>query len=658
MSIFFKQKKIYLLFGLVVLTISALLLTIHYYPIPSSTPTQVFPTEKWAALLGEQWLQDTAWFLEINYVEKEDTAGFGQFSKRDFRPNLYTTHQAIRLLQNAGENIENPEEIIHWINSIQQDDGSFNCPADHFDHAPPILEIYWAVSSLKRLESSPRHPDKIVDFILSLQKENGGFIFNREGDADYWATAMASEILLALGQDKLENPLRQAADFLKQRLDLRLQEELEPQAEKIEKLEDVLILRTILELTPNHTLPEKYAPVLAKAGALIIEEDFVKETLFWPGFSLAHIANQLLDIAALGVSINLDLDKVKQLTVTEVFPRVPEEGFHLFQGIIDTNLLTINNLVELAKNVEEQYPHLQEVIHKVNRYRIEGGWLTFMHLSPSIRSTYGALFVAREIGYTQFDREKVQKFVLNLMENDSASFEEKYYALMSLRLLVEQPNKVVIRNFERDIIAQALHVNVSDSQSLYQIAYLARIVKELNLEIPLPLQDKLKEMLQSLRVEWENAPLARMEFLYQVALAQYITGKEIFPSSEVRKRLKALWSPQGGFKAAAHFHAGVLSDVPAEPSIISLPDIPIIQSTYLATQIMSMLPDTNIITEDYKKEMTKYILQTKSRFGFDEVTADMHEKYEGVISLEPTWGSTMAALKLLRFISLPDSMGK
>ena len=210
---------------------------------------------------------------------------------------------------------------------------------------------------------------------------------------------------------------------------------------------------------------------------------------------------------------------------------------------------------------------------------------------------------------------------------------------------------MVIRNFERVIIEQAAHINVSGYQSLYQIAYFARIVQELNLEIPLSLRDKLKEILQSLRKEWENAPLVRMDVLYAVVLTQHITGKEIFPSSELREQLKTLWSPQGGFKPAAYFPVGASSEVPAESSIISFPDIPIMQSAYMATQIMSILPDTNILTEDYKKEMTRYILQAKSRFGFEEVTSAMHKKYEGGISLEPTWESTMAALKILRFIS-------
>jgi hypothetical protein len=49
--------------------------------------------------------------------------------------------------------------------------------------------------------------------------------------------------------------------------------------------------------------------------------------------------------------------------------------------------------------------------------------------------------------------------------------------------------------------------------------------------------------------------------------------------------------------------------------------------------------------------LTEYILQAKSKYGFDDVSAAMRDKHEEFISLEPTWRSTMAALKILRFIS-------
>jgi prenyltransferase beta subunit len=642
-----KRRKVTI--GFVVIIVIVFMLALHFYH-PSSMPVPEVSTKSLRALLGEQWVQDTAWFMEINYVEEEDTAWFGQFPKHNFQPNLYTTHQVILLLQNAGKSVDNAQGIIRWVNSIQQPYGTFDCPADVADHAPIMLETYWAVMIFKYLEDSPEHVDKIIDIILNLQKENGGFSLYPGGDADYQATVLASEILLFLGQDKLEKPLRDAADFLKQRLDIRLQQRTKAQAEKIEKLKDLLILRTILELTPNHILPEQFAPVIARAKTLIQKEDFIQETLFWPGFSFAHIANQLFDIALLGVDTGLDFDNIKNLTANKVFPKVPEEGPHLFQGIIDANLLTINDLMELAKNAGEPYPHVEEIIRKVNRYRIEGGWLTFVDLAPSIRSTYAALYVAGKIGYDQFDHKKVESFVASFIKNNNASFRERYYALMSFRLLENRSENELIRDFEESIIKQALQIN-NDLASLQCYAYLALIAKELNLEIPDPLRDKAKELLASLSMKWKNTPVVRMELLHAVMLTQHIAGEEIFPLSELREKLTALWSSQGGFKAAANFPSGTSIEVPAEYGNILIPDIPIMQSTYSAVQIMELLPSMNILNGEQAIQMKEYILHTKSKYGFDEVSAAMRDKHEKAIGLEPTWKSTMAALKILRFIS-------
>jgi|GEM_PF-2513375 len=639
--------------GFIAIIVIVFMLALHFYH-PSSMPVPQGTTENLHTLLGEQWIQNTAWFLEINYVEDEDTAWFGQFPKHNFQPNLYTTHQAILLLQNAGKSVEDTQGIIRWVNSIQQSDGTFDCPADVADHAPLMLETYWAVMIFKYLEDSPEYVDKIIDIVLSLQKENGGFSLYPGGDTDYQATELASEMLLFLGQDKLEKPLRDAVVFLKQRLDTRLQERTKVQSERIEKLKDLLILRTILELTPNHILPEQFAPVIARAKTLIQKEDFIQETLFWPGFSFAHITNQLFDIALLGVDTGLDFDNIRNLTENKVFPKVPEEGSHIFQGIIDSNLLTINDLIELANNVGEPYPHVEEIIHKINRYRIEGGWLTFIGLGPSISSTYAALYVAGEIGYNQFDHEKVERFVVSFIKNNNASFQERYHALMSFRLLENRSGNVLFRNFEESIVNQALQINNNltyQSQSLQCFAYLALISKEMNLEIPDPLRDKAKELLKSFRMKWKNTPIVRMGFLHYVMLTQYVAGEEIFPLSELREKLKALWSPQGGFKAAANFPAGTSINVLSEYSNILIPDIPIIQPTYSAIQIMNLFPSMNILAEEKAIQMTEYILQTKSKYGFDEVSAAMRDKHEKVITLEPTWESTMSALKILRFIS-------
>lgn len=651
----FFTKRVFV--GIFIVLIISALLAGCLSPI---APTPVAPaSEKWMTLLGEQWIEDVAWFLKINYVETEEVAWFGQYSISALHPNLYTTHQAISLFRNAGESIENPEGIVRWINSIQQEDGSFVCPSDPPEHAPPLFEVYWAVAGLHHLGSSPKHPERIADFVLSLQAEDGGFYLwsedkHKAGEVGHHvATGYAVEILLILGHNKAEEPLRQAAEFLRQHLDSRLQEqrELEPCArKKIEKLENVRILYHLLKLTPDYTLPERYVLVLEEAVELALDEGFIAESFFWPGLNFAEMINQFMALAEMGVDINLNLDQVRQLTVTEVFPRLPEEGAHLFQGIIDPNLLTINHLVKLAKNVGVSYPDLETIICKVNRYRIEGGWLTFVHLGSSIRNTYAALYVASEIGYDQFDREKLKNFVLGFMKDDDGSLAESYYALRSLKLLEERPDRELIHDFKQRISQRPLDEPVDyrcSREAIYlaldEVACLAWLARELDLDVPAPVQAKADDILQLVHTELRDSPLLGMHILHAIALTQTIAGKKIFPSEELRGYLEALWSPTGGFKGIAHFTGHSPSDSPAD-----IPEIPVTVATYMATEIMSILPDTNVVTASREEKMKSYILQSKTRFGFCYVSPDVHAKYD--VSLETTWESTMAALKVLTFI--------
>ncbi len=635
--------------GVLIGLIVSALLAGYLYLWPMAPTSVVSTPEKWAALLGEQWLEDVAWFLRINYVETEEVAWFGRYSMSAFQPNLYTTHQAIKLLQNAGRSIKNPEEIVRWINSIQQEDGSFDCPADPPEHAPPLFAAYWAVASLHRLGSSPEHPEGAANFVLSLQAEDGGFYLwskdkHQAGEANHVATGYAVKTLRILGHDKEDEPLRQAAEYLRRHLDSRLQEqrELEPSTgKKAEKLENVWILYHILKLTPGYTLPERYILVLEEAVELVLNEGFIAESFFWLGLSFAEMINQFVAIAARGVDINLDLDRVKQLMATEVLPRLPKEGTHIFQGIIDPNLLTINFLVKLTKNVGKAYPDLETVIGKVNRYRIEGGWLTFAHLGPStIRSTYAALYVASEIGYDQFDRRKLKNFVRGFMQDAGRSLAEWYYALMAWRLLEERPDRELIHDFKQRVSQRLLRE--ASYLSLEEFAALARLTRELDLDVPVSVQARAGDILRSAHTELRDSPLLRMHRLHAIVLTQTIAKQKIFPFEELRGHLETLWSTTGGFRVVA------LTGQSPSDSPVDIPMIPFTPVTYMAIEIISLLPDTNVITVSREAKLKRYILQSKTRFGFCYVSLDVHAKYD--VALETTWESTMAALKVLASI--------
>ena len=169
--------------------------------------------EKWSEITGNDWVENTTRWLKNSYVEKDNWAAFGEYPY-DFghdrniinKPNLYVTYNAIKLYKNIGKEVENKDKIIAWINSLQKENGSFNCP---IEEARSLMETYWAVATLSYLGVDIENSDKVIDFVMSLQREDGLFNFDKnevldEGEAIYatiYATEYACKILSFLNEN-------------------------------------------------------------------------------------------------------------------------------------------------------------------------------------------------------------------------------------------------------------------------------------------------------------------------------------------------------------------------------------------------------------------------------------------------------------------------
>lgn len=644
MKNFSKKATKATLAGVIVLIISLILISgYRYHPyFPPDPAWGEWGQERWAELLGEQWIQDTGWWLKLGYVEEGEYAAFGQYPLHLMQPNLYVTYGAIKLFSKVGENIENPQKMACWINSLQQADGSFDCPVEG---APPLLETHWAVTSLYRLGISPEDPDKVADFLAGLQMPDGFFSLRadeppRDEDDVVAATALAGEILLALRQEN-----KQAAQALRVYLDSRLAQIAPPEAWDPEDVRNLLALNTLLNVAPCFTLPERY---------IAIPHRVVKTLPFLPlprgddrgiVWSFARAVNQVMEVAE-RAGLVLDLERIKQHIVTEIIPHLPEEGRYIFDGIIDPNLLHINALAKLTKNMGETYPGLETVIDKINRYRIDQGWISLIHTRPSIKLTYEALFIASGIGFDQFDRQKMKNYILDYIENFAGNFEEAYYALGALKLVEPSPDEGLIRNFREAVREQALNLPVGpEHETLIQYVYFIQIAQKLDLQIPPEVAYRAWYILLMLRGHVvRNWPIPLMPgtvptyFVHAIALLQTVTEGSLLCPGE---HLEVLWSERGGFRHLTYY---------PDMDEIGIIDVPCSEATFFALQAAdetSILPD--IITEERKQKMAHYFLQTKSKVGFNYVSPEMLDKYGAYVSALPTLESTMQVMRILKF---------
>lgn len=549
----------------------------------------------------EQWVENLKLRLRVSYRQDPEGASFG-FVPRDAlaQPSLYATHAVVGIHSALEQPIQNRALIRSWLLSLMGENGAYDDKQTKSSH---LLKTFWAVETLRYLGEKPEQPAKTISFIRSLQGADGLFHEDTVGTDSTWkqkleATHYALQILRVLG------------------VDLKRADYLEPTAQTLRQY-----LQTQLAESPNGSIPPSDSPVVAVMGDLaLIDPQFVDaaaRAVLEQNFALLELSknltSQMLVLAYLDTGDALGMqfsdNQLQRLRLALEATMAPElnryTGMTAEGQIIEPALTLIS--VRLFKRLAVPYPNASELQKNLAKYRIPEGWIMFVIPTSDAGITYHSLVIADAVGYTDFNADKVAQYLQNVIRNPAASenLQSAAYAVQALNLLGQKPDKASLQTIKRK--AQNKIIAAKSRERFAMLVHLAWFIRAANDEWPSALQELAHQTLQELD---PGTNLNNAEAIYNIALLQAISHRQILSPQQLKSNLLELLTPDGGFKAASTAPTADLA------------------STLLALHVLTMLGDTSGI-EPYK--IRQFVISTQDDYGFTYVprTALQREPFKG-----------------------------
>lgn len=413
------------------LVVGCLLLGILLSGTPSCT-RQVGPA---ASIGSPEWRESLKRWLDVAYIEEEHSAAFGNVAADVLAPDLYTTYAAIQIMKLAGEDIEDLDGIIQWINSLQAQDGSYRDPGSS---VPPAFQMYWAVEALSQLGAAPSNTEAVKSFLRSRQQPSGLFTFEGVSGIDSVeesldSTYLALEILRAAGlwssdvvrEYDLDLAAGVANAFASAEISGRKGQQTEETSAYVGTalhivawVEPQLISDQAREWVQATLSNEVSSSVESVSAATTNDLLDLYETL-----QIQPAATSLVDLG----------DYVRN----RVLPQMCPSGAVFAAPHALEPMMTLD-MVKLAARTGVDYPNVKGLLYVLGTHRISEGWCRFYSFDMSSEATFYALALAKKTGVDGlFDKDKVGTYLTSVLDGTitSDNLGEVYFALRSRDLL-------------------------------------------------------------------------------------------------------------------------------------------------------------------------------------------------------------------------------
>ena len=537
-----------------------------------------------------QWREQLAFWLDIGYTEGDVTASFASISPDILRqPNLYATYGAVGILTQLGEEVQNPQAIGMWVESLRNEQGAYDDPLNEF---PLIVETYWAVATLNRLGIAPHNSEETVAFIRSLQRDDGFFVPDLslggpEEEQNLVATRFAINTLFALRTTLANEMLQKGAKALAAYLTSHLAG-VSPDLTNKKATYFIGAARSLAEIDPS-IMPEDVQLFLQRA---VDKVPSLPENPLAAGF-----VNDLLDAVDLVELSEAETSpgSLSHYVTERVLPSLTiQGGYEFVPGSLDP-ILTYE-AIKLVRRVGVSFPRSDDLLQNIGRYRIEDGWITFVVPRSNPQSTYCALAIAQQIDYDRYDPAKVGAYLKQFIqpEEEMLSLTDVYFALLGLALLGQEPDEQTLQSLREVAISKMQRLPEDDDASDELLAF-ALLAKTLNWELPASLRERI---VQAIRQEGAVAVTYGIERIHRLTILQLVAGEEIIPPEKIYEDVWALLSNEGGFKAVTYAPA---------------PDL---RATLLALQTLSYIHRINAVDQE---AVVNFVLSCKSDYGFTYV---------------------------------------
>lgn len=384
-----------------------------------------------AALGSDAWQQALEKWLTLAYVEDEDEAYFGNVGCGFLSPDLYTTYAAVGIMSTAGREIDDPDETVEWVNSLQTQEG---CYRDPNTSAPALFQTYWAAATLRNLGRAPANPEAIKMYVDAQQQENGLFCFSELSTAgsleEYLGpTLVAIETLRVSGlwRDEMRLELRSAMQPVCAYATAGLSgEESGLSSDQVSYLTLALL---IMEQVDPGVLPAQSEDWVSAALDRVA-------SLYSSPTSVSGI-NRLLDLAMAIGGVSETKEEVPPSVRDGISGSLLPEVSELCGGFSSGSPSTLEpmltyELVKLTTRCGMRYQYLQTLVDALAEHRLEDGWCRFASYRPSSEATFRALALARRVGCEDlFDQGKLKNALLASLDQVEASDDPRdvYFAV-------------------------------------------------------------------------------------------------------------------------------------------------------------------------------------------------------------------------------------
>ncbi len=573
-----------------------------------------------AFLSDEAWRNRLSFWLRVGYVEPQGgVAAFAGISPDFLRyPNLYSTYGTVETLTELGIQVNDPDAISEWIDSIQKEDGSY---ADRFNKAPPVLQTYWAVATLRSLGFSPKHPKRIVGFLESLREKSGLFAPGADvggsiESQELFATDYAIRTLLTLNPstddwDGIEEMRTGCIPPLRSYIARQLNE-VRPDMNRIETSDLLEAILTLARVDPA-LLPEGTDRFLQKCAGEV-------GTLHGSPMLFGEV-NDLVDVLDRFSGISITQASLRSYVRKQVVPFFrpgkgnvgPVDPLLAYQA---ARLLNRSGLLD-----ESITASLQE---QMNRYRIEGGWITFVHPMPNVDSTCSAMVIARHIGFTGYDHQGVAEYFRRYIRSagtGNASAWDVYCAVLGLKEMGQGLDSGTSKSLEKALS------RISTTAKSRGLAEIALIGETLGWRFPNEMRDRFAQAARQAKGDMTPPNIKR---LFDVVVLQKAAGRYVLSNEEVERYLNDLRSDRyGGFKIS--------------------PDAPVsdVASTFSAVRIGKLL--SLPMNQQERDSIFRFLASCKYDYGFGFVPLD--SKYASEAGSD--FSATAKAFLILELLGKP-----
>jgi len=566
--------------------------------------------EYWEPLLqDEEWVADLSQMLDLCYVEESEIAGFSQMeATRLMAPTLYSTWSVMGIVKDLGQEVEDPVQIADWVNSLRDDRGFYHDPLDHMQSTEETL---FAISVLTNLGIEPEDVDSTVSYLLSLQDDDG--LFRHDHDLEKGAplsktrerkisygTYWVVETLCLLNRSN-EKALEKTKLTLIEEINSKL-----PEGEPFPAVWEDEVGKIIAAIS-----------ILAKLDSSLVTEtarNFIAESLKNASSLPDHLIlgvnriNNLLEIGELLKLPEANLESIRKdiegYLTEKIFPLQGSRGGFEFGGSIEPAMTFF--VVHLTSKLYLEYPYKELLLDEVERYRVDGGWVTFYSLELEEKSPYifWTLEVANAIGYTNYNHDKIATYLRKELNNPDLGIWYMYYTVLALKSLNGSLSRKEISIAEESAIKLAawLPDDLSSSPHFSDYPLFVLLMAEIGSELPEELDFKMKQIAEQamtamIEKEVSDGPV----MLYYIWKMQGNDG-EVLSRETALDLLDSFYTDYGGYLVSDD--SWIPADDLKRPGVHAT-----LYAVRLLTDMGESLPD--------KQKTLDFVMSSKYEYGFD-----------------------------------------